>query len=398
MLSLKDGHFQLDGRRFAEISFNKFDLMWSLHQELEAGRALDDDNPVVKAQDKALANLKSLGFRSIRFFAFPWGNGAAARYSDETARRRIFAALDKAVSLSEKHGIGLVWSLCAGSFVDDGESLKELCANRGSRNRRILEAYLDEVIARYRQSPAVLMWEVHNELTLEADLPVPEGQPGPGPYPTLAEVARFHDDVARFIKQRDPLRLVNNGGSVPREFQWNLYQGKGWKRDTIEEQFLCFDLLFRDRAIDVIDIHYYLQQHPGIRIAGDDGRDRWIGLADYMRMAKRLGKPLMIGETGRAPVSRDNHGFWQETPDYFPSLADAGSALRWIQPLLDEIVASEVQLSYWWTYQSDRAMDVGDPLGFHVTIEKNPEIVRAIAGANRRLQDKLRAGPAARPR
>lgn len=397
VISLVDGRFHLDGKPFAEISFNKFDLMWSLYHELEAGRVLDEKNPMVRAQENALANLKSLGFRSIRIFAFPWGNGAAAKYTDAATRTRIFAALDKVVELCEKHGIGLVWSLSAASFADETTSLGELCANRASPNRAVLDAYLDEVVTRYRSSKAVLMWEVHNELTLEADLPPPPAPTGRNPHPTLAEVARFYDDIARRIKRNDPLRLVNNGGSVPREFQWNLCQGNGWTRDTPEEQARCFELLFKDSAIDVIDIHYYLHQHPGMRVAGGNGQDHWLGLADYKSMAGRVGKPLMIGEIGRAPVGPDNQEFWRENPGYFRGLSDTEAALRWIQPMLDEMVAAEIPLSYWWTYQSDRAMDAEDPLGFHVSIEKNPEIVRAIAEANRRLQERVKVAPGSAP-
>ena len=49
VLSLSGGRLQLDGAPFAEISFNKFDLFWALHDELRADRALTPDNPVVKS-------------------------------------------------------------------------------------------------------------------------------------------------------------------------------------------------------------------------------------------------------------------------------------------------------------------------------------------------------------
>lgn len=388
VLSLRDGRFHLDGRPFAEISFNKFDLMWSLHGELEAGRVLNDDNTILKAQGNALANLRKLGFRSIRIFAFPWGDGAAEKLDDPERKRRIFEALDKTVALCELHGIGIIWSLSAGSFTNREVSLKQLCGDPGCPNRKRLEDYLDHVIHRYRGSPAVLMWEIHNELTLAADIPEPAGSQG-GTVPTLREVAAFQNEIARFIKQRDPLRLVNNGGSSPREFQWNLHLGNGWKRDNHEEQRKCFELVFANSAVDVADIHYYLQQKSGVLIAGDDGRERMIGLADYKAMAASAGKPLMIGEIARSPAAPDNRDVWSAAPDYFRSLSDTQAALPWVRKLLDEIVASEVQLAYWWTYQSDRDMDAHDPMSFHVSVEKNPEIVHAIAGANQRLKRNL---------
>jgi len=73
VLSIRKGRFYLDGQPFAEISFNKFDLFWQLYDQLEAGIALSGNNPMVQAQDRALRELHEMGFRTIRFFALPWG-------------------------------------------------------------------------------------------------------------------------------------------------------------------------------------------------------------------------------------------------------------------------------------------------------------------------------------
>ncbi|HWH69981.1 MAG TPA: hypothetical protein VNT26_11375, partial [Candidatus Sulfotelmatobacter sp.] len=53
VLSIREGRFFLDGKPFAEISFNKFDLLWQLYDQLAAGKALDAANPLVQAQEKA---------------------------------------------------------------------------------------------------------------------------------------------------------------------------------------------------------------------------------------------------------------------------------------------------------------------------------------------------------
>ena len=388
VLTISAGKFYLDGKPFAEISFNKFDLFWSLYGERLNGRELTPENPMVQAQDKALRTLRKLGFRSIRFFAFPWGEDAAGKVQDPGSRKIIFEALDKTVELCERNGIGVVWMLGCAQFTDAREHLKELCTDPQSANRKALYSYLQQVIDRYKGSPAVLMWEISNELTLAADI----GENGVfngKRVPTLREVAGFYNDVANVIKRNDPLRLVNNGGSNPREYQWNLYKKKGWTRDTFGEQRKCFELLFKNSAIDVIDIHYYPANMNGIVIAGANGMTKLLGLTDYMAIAGQLKKPLMIGETGRALVPADNKEFWKDEPGYFRSLSDAKTALPWINSLLDDIVNAGVPLSYWWAYQSDREMDRNDPLRMDVSIERNPEIVAAIAKANKRLKQKL---------
>src|SRR4051794_11357321 len=73
VLSIRSGQFFLDGKPFAEISFNKFDLFWQLYDQLTLGQPLDPSNPIVAAQERALRNLHELGFQSIRVFALSWG-------------------------------------------------------------------------------------------------------------------------------------------------------------------------------------------------------------------------------------------------------------------------------------------------------------------------------------
>ncbi len=146
VLSVRDGRFWLDGRPFAEISFNKFDLLWQLYSQLEAGHELSDANSLVRAQDRALRELHELGFRTIRFFALPWGPAGPESYSNPEKRKLLYAALDRALELCDRHEIRVVWSLGAGDFTDTRlvrgrgwvfgeEQVRELFANPESRGR-----------------------------------------------------------------------------------------------------------------------------------------------------------------------------------------------------------------------------------------------------------------------
>lgn len=402
VLSIRDGRFFLEGRPFAEISFNKFDLFWQLYDALAAGKDLDAANPAVQAQDKALRDLHELGFRSIRIFALPWGPDGPASYADPARRRILYAALDKMLELCDAHDIRVVWSLGAGAFTDTKlepgkgwvygeEQERELIANPESRCRKMLYQYIDETVARYRERKAVLMWEISNEVTLDADIGdsqrVYQGQR----MPTLKDVARFFDDVARRIKSVDGLRLVSSGGSNLREAQWHLYQGQGWKQDTLEEQFKCFELLYANSAVDGIDIHSYPNNHPGYRVTAPDGKDTWLDTKGYVGMARRLGRPLMIGELGLQAVAKSDRKIWDETPDYFESYADTAAAKPWLTKLLAEVVDAGVPLTYWWCYQSDRSYEQNNPQRFDLERGRNPELVTCIVVANQRLKAKLGA-------
>jgi hypothetical protein len=400
VLSIADGQFFLDGKPFAEISFNKFDLFWSLYNELAAGKPLEPTNPMVVAQDRALRNLHELGFRSIRIFALPWGPEGPASYADPKKRKWLYAALDKTVELCEAHNVGLVWSLGAGTFTDakldpnkgwvhGEEQLRELVANPESRNRQLLYRYIDETVARYRNRKAVLMWEISNEVTLQADIGGPDRVYEGERMPTLKEVAKFFDEVARRIKAADPLRLVNSGGSNMRESQWHLYLGQGWKRDGFEDQFKCFELLYADSAVDVIDIHSYPDDKPGYRILDDQGEETWLDNQGYMAIARRLQKPLMIGELGLHAVPKTDKQIWSAIPNYFESFDNIAAAKPWLIKTLNAVVEARVPLTYWWCYQSDRPGDRTNPQHFDIDRERHPELVNCIVEANKRLHAAL---------
>ena len=400
VLSVRDGRFHLDGKPFAEISFNKFDLLWQLYDQLSAGKTLDDANPMVRAQDKALRELHEMGFRTIRFFALPWGPAGPEAYADSAKRERLYEALDKALELCDRHDIRAVWCLEAGNFTDTqlvpgtgwvhGEELKrELMADPGSRGRQLLYRYLDETVARYKHRKAVLMWEIGNEITLNADIGNADRIYEEERMPTLKDVAGFFDDVAKRIKATDALRLVNSGGSHMRESQWNLYQNRSWNKDTSEEQFKCFDLLYTGSAVDVIDVHSYMNHKPGYVISDGAGGEAFLGNKEWRQIARSIGKPLMIGELGLQAAAKSEKAIWEESPGYFESYADVATAKPWVEKALNSVIDAGIPLVYWWCYQSDREVDQSNPQRFDLTRERNPELLNCIIEANRRLKEKL---------
>ena len=400
VLSVHEGRFYLEGQPFAEISFNKFDLLWQLYDELSAGQLLDDANPVVQTQEKALRELHAMGFRTIRIFALPWGPGGPESYADSAKRRLLYQALDKVVALCDRHAIRVVWSLGAGAFTDTKlrpgkgwvygeEHMRELVSDPGSRGRQLLYRYIDETVARYQHCQAVLMWEIGNEITLSADIGNLSRNYEGERMPTLKEVAEFFNDVALRIKAADPLRLVSSGGSSMRESQWNLYQRRSWDKDTFEEQVKCFELLYTSTAVDVIDVHSYLNNKPGYIVSDGAGGEAYLGYQDWMRIARRINKPLMIGELGLHAAAKTEGKIWEETPDYFESYADAMAVKPWIEKTLNRVIDAGIQLAYWWCYQSDRPMDRSDPQRFDLTRERNPELLQCMMEANQRLKARL---------
>lgn len=400
VLSTKGGRYYLDHKQFAEISFNKFDLFWELHDELVHGKALNDANPMVKAQEKALRDLREMGFRSIRIFALPWGPAGPACYADPARRKTFYAALDKTLELCDRYDIRVVWSLGAVTFteavcaegkepVPGQEHTRELVADPESRSRKLLYRYIDETVARYKNRKAVMMWEISNEVTLLADIGDAQRIYNGERMPTLKQVAGFFDDVAKRIKAVDPLRLVCSGGSNMRGCQWNLYQNLGWRPDTLGEQYKCYEMLYKNSAVDVVDIHCYPNNKPGQVIRRADGKETLLLNKDYMWIAEGIGKPLMIGELGLAAIPKTDKTIWGETPDYFESFADTKAARPWVEKTLNAVVEAGIPLTYWWSYQSDRPMDQGQPQRYDIDKDRNPELIACFVQANKMLKRKL---------
>jgi len=404
VLSVRDGRFYLDGQPFAEVSFNKFDLFWQLYRLLAKGEVaeLSDDHPMVAKQITALRELHESGFRTIRFFALPWAYAGPAAYKDPQKRENVFKALDKVCDIANRHGIGLVWSLGAGKFwdqtIENGkwkfgeEQLPELFGNPNSRSRKLCYEYIDEVVNRYKNNRAVVMWEIDNELTLQADIGGKEGVRNGRRFPTLKDVADFWDDIAQRIKKSDPLRLVNSGGSELRSpCQWNLYIHKEWRTDTDEEQFKAFNLLYQGSAVDVVDIHTYANNrlpgfHAGLELDGGGKKWHW---ADYAKAARTLGKPLMVGEFWCLPIRHRVEEELKWTPDYVEPgehYRDHPNTLLWGRRTLDLIVDSGVQLAYVWAYSSDRPVDAEHN---RLCKQSAPKLFNEIVEANKRLKAKL---------
>ncbi|HYQ92711.1 MAG TPA: hypothetical protein VES89_11725, partial [Candidatus Competibacteraceae bacterium] len=126
---------------------------------------------------------------------------------------------------------------------------------------------------------------------------------------------------------------------------------------------------------------------------GEDGKKMWLDDKGYMTIAKRLGKPLMIGELGLHAIAKTNRQIWDETPDYFESYDNIEAAKPWVVRVLDSVVEAGVPLMYWWCYQSDQVGDQTNPQRFDIDRERNPELVACIVEANKRLKARLNARP-----
>jgi hypothetical protein len=278
-------------------------------------RLLDDGTPENK-RDGYVAGFRILAAYEIPFVRF----AACGFYPDELRLYRDdpaahFALLDGFVREAEKNGVGLVPSLFWAFFaVPDlvGEPI-QAWGDAASQTRDFMRRYTQDVVTRYRASPAIWAWEFGNEYLLEADISTfntadhwvrLHGMP---PARTEADRLRSADAIAAYrefaelVRSLDPVRPITSGNTVPRTASWHIQRGLGWTPDSPEQS----EEFIRDSnpdPNDLISVHVYwdFQDNGHYFPARRPIREQ---LEILQAIAARTHKPLWLGEFGADPKS-----------------------------------------------------------------------------------------------
>ncbi len=142
--------------------------------------------------------------------------------------------------------------------------------------------YMNGIVSRYADSPALGMWEPMSEAEVSTCAPAYEPtnceghQTCPNETAAAAALEYFFTTVGTQIHRLDPAHLVEDGllGSGQCGSSGNDYQSVG-----------------ASSGIDVLSVHDYYGSVPL-------GGDRWNGMAERFAQAKALNKPIITGEAG----------------------------------------------------------------------------------------------------
>lgn len=225
---------------------------------------------------------------AVRLWAF---QGGAA--TNPTTKKLDWAALDRVVNAAQKNGMKLILVLGnQDGNCDDGHYKDKSWYESGFKqvfnplgNGLTPLPYFDyvkEVVARYKDSPAIAMWEPVNEPAAGECV----SGSGYDCYGNLqcsneassaAALKSFFDVVGGTIKSIDTNHLVSSGAL-----------GNGQCGTVFED----YRLVHSSAGIDVGSYHDY--DDVDKPIPGDE----WNGLQKRINQMKLLNKPLYIGEVG----------------------------------------------------------------------------------------------------
>jgi hypothetical protein len=224
-----------------------------------------------------------------------------------TNKNEYFDRLDQVVHSAETIGIGLIPSLFWNySTVPDivGESVNQW-GNKKSKTIAFMKKYTEEVVNRYKSSPAIWGWEFGNEFNLQTDLPGLNNLPptsvnlGCPATRSAADKISTNDMIVAFtefastIRKYDVSRIIFSGTSIPRGSAYHLDFNRTWDKDRVSQYAQMLNI---QNPLNSITIHLY----PGEE--QDHFADKTSTLDDIiqisMNVSKNMKKPLFIGEFG----------------------------------------------------------------------------------------------------
>lgn len=306
------------------------------------------DRTLFNPEDKSYRE----GFRELRekyqipFIRFRLGGFWPKEWQETYMKdkEQYFRLLDEVVKEAEARNLGLIpsffWHY---PVIPDlvGESMDQY-GNPYSKTNEFIRTFSQEVVTRYKDSPALWGWEFGNEYMLVADLPDKTmGIPGTHPkmgtasqrsdrdYIRRADIQQAYCEFSKAIRLIDPNRILISGDAAPRAQSYHMHTTRTWIRDRREEWAI---ILRADSPgwINTLSLHLY----PEHRNSYFPERVSIYELIQFcQKVSKEALQPLYIGEFG-APETMGH----DEARAFFTELVEA-------------IVKNRVPLSAAWVYQ-----------------------------------------------
>lgn len=302
-----DGDFYLGKKRLRFIGVNVYSLASSPDPSKYAcGPRFSDDD-----LDRLFGEVKEMGGAVVRFWAF----------QSFTEGGTDFSRIDAVIAAAKKHGLLLAptlenqWEDCTQGGYKYAEWYRSGHRYEDGYYPRSFREYVELIVERYRDEPAILMWQLLNE----AESKTPEDVSDP------AALLAFAIDLSSLVKSIDPNHLVSLGTI-------------GGDQSGTEGSF--YMRLHAVPWIDVVEAHEYNAHR----------RPLTPSIRNCLAAGRQFKKPCLIGELGMIA----------HTPE--EKLTRAGRVIRQLEAMWE----AGVDGALIWSYRAGDGLnldfDRDDPL------------------------------------
>ncbi len=296
-LYYENGKVMLDDSEFCGIGVNYFGAFTNAFFSPEKNEI-----------DEIFALMKAHGIRYCRAnWGMFWPTNYLAMFKDID---KYFEVMDSVVRKAEENDIGLICSMfwnVSGILGYYGEHV-DAWKDPDSDSRKFMADYVKTVVSRYKESPAIWMWEFGNEFNLALDLP--NRWDFMRNYEPITEVGmRLQRDerdfwttelatpllteFARLCKEFDVYgRMVTSGNGEPRPTQYLQRVLDTWpnRPDTRAEMAKTLSWHNPD-PMDCVSVHSYGE------FGRFEGGNDYGELFDvFMEESAKIGKAFFVGE------------------------------------------------------------------------------------------------------
>jgi len=335
-LTVIDGRIHKGGKPYRAFGVNYCDLFEELIHDPLSERTLD-----------GLGLLGEKGIPYVRFWSCGfWPSDWDLYFEDKD---EWFRRMDLVVNTAEEANVGLIASVFwrTATYPDLFDEYADAWGDHDSNTQQFMRTYVGELVARYKDSPAIWGWEFANEVNLGCDLPngmeflgqqiphlkvdLEKGERNLMTYET-AEVAfrAFAEEVRKY----DDYRFITTGNSEPRSCSYHNRTEKSWENDTLEEAREVYGWM-NPEPMNVVSMHFYPKPGEDPVYAGAEGVADVLAL--NASLARELGMPLFVGEFAASANNEDG----ELSMDRFRQLQTE---------ILDGIAASGADLAAHWVF------------------------------------------------
>lgn len=216
-LYVKDGVIMLGDKPFYGIGTNYYEIAYKfitdpIADDFEAG--------IKKVKEQKIPYIR------VRFSSYA-GEGMDVFYDNPAM---FFRGMDRVVELCEQYKIGIIADLAWTTmyYKTEGQTTQDFITTADGEGFQKMISYMQTIVKRYKNSPAIWGWEVGNEFNLACSVAPENLDP--------QDLGNFFAYVMEKIKEADGTdRVITTGNSQNRHAQKNLWKNGNWNADTLEE-------------------------------------------------------------------------------------------------------------------------------------------------------------------